>query len=475
VLAGQHLYADLLETNPPAFFWMMLVPAGASRHLPLRDDRLIGANLALLLILSTLLALAVLRRTPRVSRQLRFVTIAAFYAGLLVPFSAEMAQREMIAAVLVLPYTLLAARAAAGDPAPRPAFRILVAALAGAGFAIKPFFLAAWGTTDLDVLACTLGRSGLRLEALVVAAVQIVFVGLVILITPDYVTRIVPLARATYDAYGRSRLEIVLEPQWWVLFGLALTALWAGRLGAARGQRLATVFAAATIGWLIEYAVQGKGWTYQFIPAAAFAAVTFAVLASDVAAALQDRVALRRAGVALVVLGLVAAWGLDGLPLVGRRAVRNFRAPYRGSVQAFARTIRNRAQGEPVYMLSTSMWPIFPAVNLARSPWPYRYHFLWPIPGRSGGPPGAPFTYRGLAEQTPIERDFFDAVIEDLERTPPRLLFVDRRERQQAMHGRRFDFVGYFSASDRFRALLGGYRQVETIAQWEVYERMAGR
>ena len=42
LLDGDRLYVDMLETNPPLFYWLMSLPALLSRAAPLTDERLVG-------------------------------------------------------------------------------------------------------------------------------------------------------------------------------------------------------------------------------------------------------------------------------------------------------------------------------------------------------------------------------------------------------------------------------------------------
>jgi hypothetical protein len=139
-------------------------------------------------------------------------------------------------------------------------------------------------------------------------------------------------------------------------------------------------------------------------------------------------------------------------------------------VTRLAEMIERVADGKPVYFLSTSLWPGFPVVNLSGARWPYHYHFLWPIPALYAKAPPGPFIYREPAAQGSLEREFFRTVIEDLRRWPPRVLVVDRSDDQQAMRGRTFDFVRYFSASPEFREFMRGYRQLAIVGPLELYE-----
>jgi hypothetical protein len=73
-------------------------------------------------------------------------------------------------------------------------------------------------------------------------------------------------------------------------------------------------------------------------------------------------------------------------------------------------------------------------------------------------------------EQSPAEREFFDTVVNDLLRTPPRVLVVANSPDQQAMRGRQFEFVRYFSGSPQFVALLATYHRADADG-WVIYER----
>jgi len=71
-----------------------------------------------------------------------------------------------------------------------------------------------------------------------------------------------------------------------------------------------------------------------------------------------------------------------------------------------------------------------------------------------------------------MERAFFDTVVTDLQRIPPRVLIVDRSPNQQGMaYGRPFDFVRYFSGSKGFVELMRGYRLEGFVGPYAIYER----
>src|SRR5262249_42311575 len=153
LLDGDRLYVDMMETNPPMIFWITAALAFVGRHLSISDAHVIGGFVATLILMCSVLALAVWRVTNG-ARLLRFGAFGSFLGALLLPFVMWTGQREQIAALLTFPYIVLAAHAAAGSSARRP-LAIAIGVLAAVGFAIKPFFLAAWIACELAVILQT--------------------------------------------------------------------------------------------------------------------------------------------------------------------------------------------------------------------------------------------------------------------------------------------------------------------------------
>jgi hypothetical protein len=145
----------------------------------------------------------------------------------------------------------------------------------------------------------------------------------------------------------------------------------------------------------------------------------------------------------------------------------------RSAAAGLVQLVSQLGAGEPMFALSTNMAPAFPVVNLAGAEWPYRYHFLWLLPGLYPGATGTPIPYRAPEEQGAREREFFEAVVSDLDRIPPRVLIVDRSRDMQGMaYGRPFDFLRYFSSSPRFVELMRRYRRAAVIGDYVVYDRV---
>jgi hypothetical protein len=474
MLQGDRLFVDLLDTNPPLIVWLTAIPAFLSTVLNVSDRIVMHSFTAFLLVCSGLVASRILRLAPAPSRPLAFVLVAAAATGLSVPWVVTMAQREQIAAMLIFPYVLLAARAASGAETAR-GLGLLVGAMAAIGVGLKPFFLGPWVVIELTVLLLRRELVALkRPEVGVVVLSQAVYVLLVIALTPAYFSEIVPFARATYGAYGTTWQAVAMSRKAAVVLSIALAGLAVPSLLSVRRGRLSELLGAATLGFLLSYVVQAKGWYYQLIPALVFAACTvIAVIDATVAAA---RARLRDPGVPRLAMAGIAVAAMVAAAWVGPHGYRmlkmNVSVIAEGQHPAepvLVRIVSELAPGEPIFFLSTAMWPAFPVVNDSGADWPYRYPFLWPLPGFYPGRPGERVAYRPPARQSPLERRFFEAVVSDMTATPPRLLFVERGPNQQAMEGRDFDFIQYFSGSPDFRQLFARYRSHGRVGAWDVY------
>jgi len=475
VLGGERLYVDLIEVNPPLIFWMFVPPAIISDYLPISDDVAVSLFVAALLLSSFFLALRVLALPRGPGRIVKSCLVCAFLLSVVLLFLFGVGQREQICAILFFPYTVLAGRAASRLETPRW-LAIVVGIFAGAGVALKPFFLAPWLAVEFVVVAAQRQRFPfLRTASSVVLLIQCLYAAIVIVVTPAYLSRAIPLARATYWAYGiggrallSSRLVVVLLL--WSLTALAIPLL----LRVRRVQPLGQVYAAASLGFLISYVAQLKGFWYHPIPAQIFAVLAVVATGETVWEALVSiKFGWRRVAATMSALAVLFAVIACLAPAIQQfrsiRAVVTSRYP--PLIARMADTIREGAVGEPVYVFSTSVWPAFPIVNLAGATWPYHYNCLWPLPALYRGIPGTEPHYRLPDEQGRLEKAFFDTIVSDLTTTPPRLLIVEHGTRMQAMRGQDFNFIRYFSGSAKFATLFGRYHRLGTIADWEFFER----
>ena len=201
LLDGDRLYVDIIEVNPPLIVWLLLTPAWVGRHLAIDDTTVVAVPVIGLEILCGLMALAALRRAPATPRTATTIALGVFLIAFGLLSMGQVGQRDAMAGLLLLPYAALATRAASGLSVPW-LLSIVAGVAGGLAVAIKPFFVAPWIAVEIAVVVSRRQIASLvRVETVIVLLMQLAYATLVWLITPEWLTRIVPLARMTYGAY----------------------------------------------------------------------------------------------------------------------------------------------------------------------------------------------------------------------------------------------------------------------------------
>ena len=217
---GAVLYRDMIEVNPPLWFWMALPVDGMAALLNVGAGRVmvvaIGciAALALAAIDRLLGSMAPLRRTA-------FLVYTSLIF-LVMPW-LELGQREQILLIGTVPYALLTASRRTERPVPA-LLALSVGAGAGLGFALKHYFLICPVLLELWLFAGRRrGWRPVRPETMAILAVGLAYASAVILWARGFLDTIVPLARLSYGVTGASRFVDLFQPG--VAFALATLVL----------------------------------------------------------------------------------------------------------------------------------------------------------------------------------------------------------------------------------------------------------
>ncbi len=142
-LGGKQLYVDVMEVNPPLILWIYALAVKLSHIFSIADYDALNFLVLSLTLCSTFVCRALITRSPLLGGtkgDVTLFTLLALTVLILWANPSYFADREHIFITLVLPYllrftpTLLAAGIS-------PVLRIIVAAMAGVGFCIKPHCL----------------------------------------------------------------------------------------------------------------------------------------------------------------------------------------------------------------------------------------------------------------------------------------------------------------------------------------------
>jgi len=463
-LAGERLYTDLIDVNPPLIFVLNLVPAALAAWTPLDG---VQALLLWLLGLSGLAwrLVAVLRR-GRAEGPVEAAVLTMLTPLLLVIAGYDFGQREQIMAGWALPYCVLAARRIEGPPVPAR-LAAGVALLAAMGFGLKPHFLAIPALVELLVLI-RLGPARALRDPVpwTMAGFWAIYLASIPLLFPDYFGYVVPLVWDYYvDLAAFSLWDVLISETFGPGLLLALVAVPVGLRPAAGA--LARALALATLGAFLSAWVQHKGWTYHVVPVTMLGAATLFVAGARWSDGLLPDGRARRAAPAIA-----AAFSLA----LGLYAVRGGEAPWRelwfnwdrsGRLTAW---LKREAYGERLLVLSPDIFPVYPALNYAHARSTLRTMNLWLLQGVYARCPESGARYRETWEMSRAEFFVYRTVAEDFARAPPAAVMISRNP-GIPWCGREFDLIEYFSRHPLFEETFRRYRQVGEIEGYRLFTR----
>jgi len=302
-LAGEHLYSDLIDVNPPLIFVLNLLPAAIATATPL--SAVVALQLCLLILGGVCWWLSLRVRDRPAEGLAERALLDALPVLFVLGGGYDFGQREHLMAVAALPYVLCAARRAGGE---RPRGRFAVTVIAALGFALKPHFLALPVLVELGVLIGRLPPGALLWFARrglgrafgrwvrdplpwVMAAVWALYLACLPFFFADYLGVVLPLVWDFYlNLGGLTAWQVLLVPRMATAVSLLLPALWiafrrpAGRMG-AKGAALPRLLGLAALGGVAAAVTQHKGWSYHIVPIEFFASA----LATLTAARWLDR------------------------------------------------------------------------------------------------------------------------------------------------------------------------------------------
>ncbi|TDG29107.1 hypothetical protein E2C05_18910, partial [Paracraurococcus ruber] len=283
-LAGEALYADLIDVNPPLVFVLSLPAAAIGAWTPL--DAVQGLLLCLLGLcaLASWLALRLARPRGGPGAGPGAGPMEAAALGTAIPLAAlaagyDFGQREHLMVVAALPYLALAARRAAGAATGR-GLAVGATLLAAIGFALKPHFLAVPALVEAYVLLRRGPARALR-DPLpwAMAGLWLLYLASLPLLFPDYAGQVLPLVWRYYlDIGGFAWWQVILTER----LGTGLMLLLPLAVAAARpgGGDLPRVVALAAFGAALSAVVQHKGWSYHALPVRLLAGLLAVLLAA---------------------------------------------------------------------------------------------------------------------------------------------------------------------------------------------------
>ncbi len=507
MLHGEVLYGSrVIETNPPLIIWFSILPVLLGRWLHLDWLLVLRAVVSAMLLGSVLWCLRILR-TVRLARG----TVMGWLWGLAL-FAAEISQhgndfgqKEQLLIILLLPFLIygvvegspglssaalstagpdtLLGTAGLGTAGLGTAERLALGGAAGIGICLKPQDGLALAAFEIFLLLATRNwRRLFRLDLLAVVATGLVYPLTVWLFTPLYLTRIVPLLRDTYWAFGEyTTLEVLRNRGGFNILCLLTLLGWFVLRKRLRYPLAPLALLASSLGAALAFALQNKDWPYQFFPQQALLCCALAWLVLEAVTA-SARQALARAPHAhrRVLLGtvLLTAVLLPEVLHVGSH--HNSLVSQTPDSEFLDGVLARCPPGTPVMMLSIDLMGTSDILqdHLREGS---RYHHLWMLPAivlnemaEAGGPPARrPIAPARLRQLEQLQRA---DVAADLRTRQPAVVLVPRckstpDEPCQGLYGKSFDILAWFLQSPDFAAAWAPYRHLAGDDDFDAYAR----
>lgn len=456
VLAGAHLYRDIIEINPPLIVALSIPPAWLARVLGVMDLVVYDVATAALAVASVAFAGHLLKHLRGEGNDSgRRALLLLFLAALFPIAAADFGQREHLLLALVLPYLCLAAVRSEGVSVP-PLAALAAGAMAGVGLGLKPFYLPLWPALEgYLVLGRHAGPSWRRVETIGIGGILALYALAVVVFAPGYLP-LVGWLGPVYASLLRQPLVRMVSSADGILPLVAVLAI-AATPGAGAWRALRGVILIAATTSLVAVLLQQKGWSYHYYPSRveSFVALGVVLLSTPPLGLTRARAAAVRLTPLLLAADLAVV-----LVQRGREAVAAGRFERLEVGGQMARLVRRHAAGRPILGLTVSPTPSFPLVNFSGAEWALRFPSLWMIPALHARglwvvqPEGGPAVRR-----SPQQQYLINAVTADLvTRRPALILFY-------APPWGAPDFVGYFASADpRFAAAMRHYHLLADVA-----------
>jgi hypothetical protein len=454
ILHGKPLYRDMIEVNPPLWFWGA-IPAAKLGGYP----ALVGINLAASLVVLALFW-ALLRKT--VDAAASKAGVLGLATGLFLINVGEIGQREQaFLAACALWGAIIAARI---EGKTLPAWLVVVATgFAAYGFALKHYFvLVPVATEILLIWHKKLAWRPFRIETTVLLVLACAYAAAVMFITPDFLGRVLDLVQVSYYGFGPFNSVGPLERQLRLILQCAFVVVPLIGLWLTRDKRpIVAILVVMTLVSVVIVILQQKGWRYHLIAANGLCVLVMAVLWQGVPERKDHGIAQRFLPLGLAVL----VWTSFAQP-----AISNIKTKGQPMDPALADIVAKEPRAHHVAILSTAPDnAFFPMARAKREHWS-RHYSMWMMPGLLTPQADPRFDAKRLSELARVRNEF----TADLMCRPP-ILIVGEVGYFRNPDQRLFDAMKFLSEDSEFSAWLNAnYKQQANIGSYPIW-RLSGQ
>lgn len=484
-ISGKLPYVDFVDTNPPLIVYISAVPALVSQILPINLSISGLLAVAILVVWSTFnLAYLTLRHMNLVSEDVTAWIVALWPAVSLWTWrSNEFGEREHLFVLFFMPFLFLRFfRTYKGQVSVLES--LFLGAAAGLGTCLKPYFFLIALLPEIYFLTRSRKIGNLvHPEVMAFGLVSLCYM-LHFLILPREVQenlfeRWIPIIYSHYRVYDCSLFELISYRRF--LFCLSVLAVFTFHLFQENqsydGAKLTIPLALFSLGGLIVYIYQFKGWGYQASPAFSGVVLLSGVLLSQVhmpvfVQKMRDRFFsfivfksyYSRFVFIILVFTILATVTFSLLRLESPKNEKRQRE--------FVELLSNYSTiKDSVVIIGTSVGDAYPALILAdRSPGS-RFLTMYPFAMFSSTYMKMPGTTKNFSEDSAApEIQFLADLYNDIKTNRPELIIISNAKRPLGcVPG--FNILGFLTQVGFLDQALANYQFLLTFYDFEVFKR----
>jgi hypothetical protein len=449
-LNGGELYRDFVEVNPPLGMWLAVPVVKLSRATGLAPIETLYGVFFMITALSLLLLrryLAMIRGMPEQTTGLVLFLLAA--AFLFIPGST-FGQREHLLVLLFMPWFMLRAVRSQGIYV-SVAESVFIGLLGAVAICLKPHAISAPIALEAMLVLRSRNLRALLAPENFAALVFAVIYGVAIAIwCPLFLSEMIHLGVAAYVPYygfdAANIMKLSVRPALVLALALVLIHLTKGPM-----RQLAGLAFAAAVGFLAAYFLQSKGFYYQIVPAQILAVASGIFALAGILGAWNTGDARKSPFVPAVAVFAIAC--LSFLPQA---------YIYRGA--AFSVAISQHVRdAKSVFIASTNLSNGFPLAVRQNLVWGSRFPTLWLTPYV------ADRWHNGPLPHDPIIAYALDALVTDLQKFHPDVVFINQSTTQDYIESGTFDYLKFMEQDPRFAAIWNTYELRGQVGKFAVY------
>ncbi|MGD9152379.1 MAG: hypothetical protein PVG30_01805 [Gammaproteobacteria bacterium] len=464
---GGKYYHDFFETNPPMILYLNIPPVLLVKFLHLPLGFIFRAYVFLLAVFSLAICSVLLKKIyhDRPKWMLRIFICALAYVFVIVP-AHTFGEREHLALLLTAPYFFLAVLRG-GNYKVSIKLAVLVGILAGCGFAIKPYFVIPFGLIELYLIFSNKKLfAWLRLETLIIIGILILYLAVIFIFTPEYITQVVPLAWQFYfSSVGKPYIYVFGSI--WMMFFLLSSGCFVLFYELVEQRKFVIILFLASAGFIGAYVLQHTMWFYHALPSYAFSLLLLVQLLQEIifkpAAVI---ISYKRIKIFFLVLMMV----IFGLFVPFEVFYTIFSSNTSPKVERVIGFIQHNTPNHKVYFFTTSLDLTYRIIDKAGLQSVSRFPSQLLLPGM--------LKRLSLAKTTEqkntinrYKQQIIDAVIEDLSLSKPDLIIIADAKYNSLLSPYNFSYIKFFSQDPRFRKIFKLYSKVYKMGSLTFYRR----